>query len=63
MYVCMVPKLHEVQLLLFAHKVVHHPEQLPQVFCRYFQFNNTFRHHQTISVNDTRIRRAHTGCG
>jgi len=27
-----VPKLRDFQLLRFVHKVVHHPEKLPEVF-------------------------------
>jgi len=39
-----IPKLHDLQLLLFAHKVVHNPEKLYEIFSSYFEFNNTFYH-------------------
>jgi len=42
-----VPKLHTFQLLLFVHKVFHHPEKLPEVFQDYFEINDTFHCHHT----------------
>ena len=51
-----IPKLHDFQLLLFAYKVVHHPEKLSEILCSYFEFNN----HQTRSMNDIHMFRANT---
>ena len=58
-----IPKLHELQLLLFAHKVIHYPEKLSEIFSSYFEFNNTFHHHQTRSMNDIHMFRANTNYG
>jgi len=47
-----VPKLHTFQLLLFVHKVIHHPEKLLQVFLDFFEINNTFHCHHTKSTSN-----------
>ena len=58
-----VPKLHDFQLLIFAHKIIHHPEKLPDVFHNYFEFNNTFHCHRTTSMNSVHIFRVNTSFG
>ena len=58
-----VPKLHTFQLLLFVHKVIHHPEKLPEVFQDYFEINNTFHFHHTRLTNDIHIFRVNTSFG
>jgi len=55
-----VPKLHTFQLLLFVHKVIHHPEKLPEAFQDYFKINNTFHGHDTRSTNNIHIFRVNT---
>jgi len=52
-----VPKLHTFQLLLFVHKVIHHPEKLPEAFQDYFEINSTFHGHHTRSTNNIHIFR------
>jgi len=58
-----VPKLHDFQLLIFAHKIIHHPAKLPDVFHNYFEFNNTFHCHRTTSMNSVHIFRVNTSFG
>jgi len=58
-----VPKLHTFQLLLFVHKVFHHPKKLPEVFLDYFEINNTFHCHHTRSTNNVHIFRVNISFG
>jgi len=45
------------------HKVIHHPEKLPDVFCDYFEFSNTFHCCQTRPTNNIHIFRADSSFG
>jgi len=56
-------KLHTFQLLLFVHKVIHHPEKLPEAFPDYFEINSTFHGHHTRSTNKIHIFRVNTCFG
>ena len=58
-----IPDLHKMQLLLLVHKMFYHSNLLPDVFANYFIINSSVHDHQTRSMSDIHIHRAHTTFG
>ena len=52
-----------MQLLLLVHKMFYHSNLLSGVFANYFIINSSVHDHQTRSMSDIRIHRAHTTFG
>ena len=46
-----LPTLHQYEILLFVHKCLYMHPLLPNVFCNYFQLNNSVHTHVTRSSN------------
>jgi len=58
-----VTLLHEQQLLILAHKIIHHPESVPELFIDYFNKNESVHSHDTRTKNDMHLPRISTGHG
>ena len=50
-----VPSLHQMQLLLFIHKCVHHRSLLPKVFSNYITENKDVHYYDTRNTYDLRM--------
>ena len=60
---CLITLLHEQQLLILAHKIIHHPESVPELFIDYFNKNESVHSHDTRTKNDMHLPRISTGHG
>jgi hypothetical protein len=47
-----ITDLHDLQILKFVHKFIHHPHQLPLVFLSYFNKNHMFHSYDTRKRDD-----------
>jgi len=56
-----VTLFHEHQLLILAHKIIHHPESVPELFIDYFNKNESVHTHDTRTKNDMHLPRVNTG--
>jgi len=52
---------HEQQLLILAHKIIHHSESVPAIFIDYLSSNDSVHSHNTRTKNDMHIPRVTTG--
>ena len=55
--------LHEQQLLILAHKIIHNPESIPELFVDYLNTNESVHTHNTRTKNDIHLPRINTGHG
>jgi hypothetical protein len=55
--------LHEQQLILFAYKLLHLPQKMPEIFKNYFESNECVHEHNTRSRADLHLHRANTTYG
>ena len=55
--------LHEQQVLILAHKIVHHPLSVPELFIDYLNTNESVHTHNTRNKNNMHLPRANTGYG
>jgi len=55
--------LHEQRLLILAHKIVHHPLSVPELFIDYLNTNESVHTHNTRNKNNMHLPRANTGYG
>jgi len=58
-----VTLIHEQQLLILAHIIIHHSESVPQIFIDYLNSNDSVHRHNTRTKNDMHIPRVSTGHG
>lgn len=58
-----VTLLHEQQLLILAHKIVHSPEILPELFANYLSKNESVHMYNTRTKDDMHLFRASTNYG
>ena len=58
-----IPDLHTFQLLLLAHKFVHHRQKLPAAFSQYFVHNYNIHNYNTRSQHDFHLQRLRTSKG
>ena len=60
-----IPLLHKQQLLLFAHKFIHHPKLLPEVFInnKFFTFNEEIHNYETRTKTNIHLYHSNTTSG
>jgi len=60
-----IPELHKLQLCLFVHKFIHHPELLPDIFkhCNYFVHNERVHIYDTRNKANLHLLSSRTACG
>jgi len=58
-----VTLIHEQQLLILAHKIIHHSESVPEIFIDYLNLHDSVHRHDTRTKNDMHILRVSTGHG
>ena len=55
--------LNEHQLLTLAHKIIHRPESVPELFIDYFNRNESMHIYNTRTKNDMHLPRVNSGHG
>ena len=58
-----LPNLHKFNILLFVHKCLYHPHQLPHVFSSYYLKNSDLHSYNTRSKNDPYLEQFTTSLG
>ena len=58
-----VTLLHEQQLLILVHEIIHHPESVPELFIDYLHRNQSMHTHNTRTKNDIHLPRVNAGYG
>jgi len=50
---CLITLLHEQQLLILAHKIIHCPLSVPELFIDWLNANESVHTHNTRNKNNT----------
>jgi hypothetical protein len=58
-----LPQLHTYQILLFVHKFIHHPLQLPEALSSYFTRNNSIHNYNTREHGSLHLESIYTSYG
>ena len=56
----LITDLHQQQLLLFAYKLLHLPQKIPEIFKNYFESNECVHEYNTTSSAELHLHRANT---
>jgi len=58
-----VTLIHEQQLLILAHKIIHHSDSVFEIFIDYLNSNDSAHSHNTRTKSDMHIPRVSNGHG